>query len=220
MRIGIIGAGHIGGNVARQAVRAGHEVIVSFSRNPASLEAFAAELGDGASVGTPRDAVVGTELTVLSVPWGAIAAALDQAGSLAEVVLVDTTNHYGPGPGPAAGQTAASFNATRMAGARYTKCFNTLTAAFQADAATRTGDDRVVQWLCGDDAEAKKLVAGFVDSLGYLPVDLGGPAECTVMESPRRPGAVYGEEYRLTEALAVADAVHAGRPIPPTPVYR
>lgn len=219
MKVGIIGAGNIGGNVARQAVRVGHEVIVSFSRSPEALDEFAAELGESAVAGTPAEAVATAELTVFAVPWSIIPQALEQAGSLSGKVIVDTTNHFGPGPAPGEGQTAAAFNASRMPGARYTKCFNTLTSAFQAAAATRTGDERVVQWLCGDDQQAKDLVAGFVDSLGYVAVDLGGTAGCIVMESPRRPGAVYGEEYRLAEARAVLDAVRAGRSIPATPVY-
>ncbi|MBO0827119.1 MAG: hypothetical protein J2P24_04990 [Streptosporangiales bacterium] len=62
-------------------------------------------------------------------------------------------------------------------------------------------------------------MARLVDDAGFQPLDLGGTAGCAVMEAPRGPGAVYGEEYRLTDARAVVDAVRAGRPIPPTPGY-
>jgi predicted dinucleotide-binding enzyme len=219
MKIGIIGAGNIGGNLARQAVRVGHEVIVSYSRHPAALDTFAAELGDRASVATTRHAVTEAEITVIAVPWSVLPDALAQAGPLSGAVIIDTTNHFGAGDGPGPGQTAAAFNAARMPGARYVKCFNTLTARFQADTALRAGGARVVQWLCGDDRQAKDLVAGFVDSLGYQPVDLGGTADCAVMESPRRPGAVYGEEYRLVDARAVVEAVRGRRAIPDRPVY-
>lgn len=219
MKIGIIGAGRIGGNVARQAVRAGHEVILSYSRNPESLTDFAAELGDRARSGSPREAVTDADLTVVAVPWSTIDDAVRQAGSLDGAIVVDTTNQYGPGTGPVAGQTQAAFNAARMPGARYTKSFNTLTSAFQEQVVDRSIDERVVQWICGDDAEAKKLVAAFIASLGYVPIDLGGTADCTVMESPRRPGAVYGEEYRRKDAEAVVAAVRAGEAIPSTPEY-
>ena len=77
----------------------------------------------------------------------------------------------------------------------------------------------MVQWLCGDDDDAKALVAAFVESLGFVAVDLGGTEGCAVMEAPRRPGAVYGEEYRAAQAQAVTEAVRAGMPIPPTPIY-
>jgi predicted dinucleotide-binding enzyme len=220
VKIGVIGAGRIGGNCARQAVKGGHDVMLSFSRDPASLERLATELGsERASVGSPSEAVAFGDVVILSVPWGAIDEALAQAGDLTGKVVIDTTNQFGSGPMPARGQTAASFNAERMAGARYVKSFNTLTSAFQAQAAGRAGDERVVQWVCGDDAQAKALVAGLIEDMGYVPVDLGGTATCTVMEAPRRPGAVYGEEYRAADAQAVVEAVRAGTPIPPTPTY-
>jgi 8-hydroxy-5-deazaflavin:NADPH oxidoreductase len=219
MRIGVIGPGRIGGNCARQALKAGHEVILSFSRDPARLEALAEELGPRASAGTPAEAAGSSELVVVAVPWDAIDEALAQAGSLDGRIVIDTTNQYGRTAMPPEGQTAAQFNAARMPGARYTKSFNTLTSAFQAEAADRTGDERAVQWICGDDQDAKEVVAQLIEAMGYQPVDLGGTADCEVMEAPRRPGAVYGEEYRLADARAVVEAVKAGRPIPPTPSY-
>ena len=219
MRIGVIGAGHIGGNCARQAVKAGHEVRLSFARDPAKLEALASELGDRASTAPVHDAVAFGEIVILAVPWGAIPEALSQAGDLTGKVVIDTTNQFGPGRKPEPGQTAAAFNARRMPGARYVKSFNTLTAGFQEQAADRDGPDRVVQWLCGDDPEAKDLVAGLIEAMGYVPVDLGTTQTCEVMEAPRRPGSVYGEEYRAADAQAVVDAVRNSHPIPPTPTY-
>ena len=219
MKIGVIGAGRIGGNCAAQAVKGGHEVMISFARDRSKLEAMATELGSRASVGDPREAARFADLVVLSVPWGVIPDALEQAGALAGTIVVDTTNQFGPGPKPADGQTAASFNASRMPGARYTKSFNTLTSAFQAGAAERDGDKKIVQWIAGDDGEAKQAVARLIEDMGYVPVDLGSSETCQVMEAPRRPGAVYGEEYRAADAQAVVDAVARGQEIPPTPSY-
>lgn len=219
MKIGIIGAGRIGGGIARQLAGAGHQVLLSFSRDQATLDELARQIGPAASVGSPADVAGSGEVVVISVPWSTLPLALEQAGSLAGKIVIDTTNQFGGPPLPPPGETAAAFNAARMPGARYTKSFNTLTSAFQASAAGRQGDDRVVQWLCGDDAGAKEVVAGLIEDAGFVPVDLGGTAGCAVMEAPRRPGAVYGEEYRLADAHAVQDAVRAGRPIPPAPTY-
>jgi predicted dinucleotide-binding enzyme len=217
MRLGVIGAGHIGGNIARRAALAGYDVTVSFARDRSGLNALAAEIG--AAAAEPADAAR-ADLVVLSVPWGAIDEALGQAGSLEGRIVIDTTNQFGRGGWlDLNGRTAARYNADRMPGARYTKCFNTLTSAFQASAATRTGDDRVVQWIAGDDAQAKAAVAELVEKAGYVPVDLAGIDDCAVMEAPRRAGAVYGEEYRQADAAAVVAAVRAGSPIPPTPSY-
>jgi 8-hydroxy-5-deazaflavin:NADPH oxidoreductase len=219
MRIGIIGAGHIGGNCGRQAVKGGHQVMLSFARDPSKLEELAAELGDQSSTGSVAEAVKFGEAVILSVPWAAIPEALEQAGALDRKLVIDTTNQFGSGPKPQPGQTAASFNAHRMPGARYVKSFNTLTAGFQEQTASRQGDQRVVQWMAGDDSEAKKIVAGLIQDMGYVPVDFGGTTTCAVMEAPRRPGAVYGEEYRAADAQAVVEAVRQGAPIPPTPRY-
>jgi predicted dinucleotide-binding enzyme len=219
MRIGVIGAGRIGGNCARQAVKAGHEVRMSFARDSAKLEHLSSELGDRASTGSVDDAVAFGEIVILCVPWGAIPEALGQAGDLAGKIVIDTTNQFGSGPKPEPGQTAAAFNAQRMPGARYVKSFNTLTASFQEQAADRNGPDRVVQWVCGDDSAAKEIVRRLIEDMGYVPVDLGSTQTCEVMEAPRRPGAVYGEEYRAADAQAVVDAVCESRAIPPTPTY-
>jgi 8-hydroxy-5-deazaflavin:NADPH oxidoreductase len=217
MHIGIIGAGNIGGNIARQLAHAGHQVTVSFARNQTRLKALADQLG--ATAAQPADAAQ-ADVVVLSVPWGVIDQALAQAGPLSGRIVVDTTNQFAGGRmADLGGHTAARHNANRMPGARYTKCFNTLTAAFQAATATRSGEERVVQWLAGDEAEAKQVVGRLVADAGYVPVDLGGIDDCQAMEAPRRPGAVYGEEYRAVDAAAVVAAVRAGRPIPPTPTY-
>src|SRR6516225_491596 len=156
MKVGIIGAGRIGGGIARQLAGAGHEVLLSFSRDPRSLEVLAAEIGPSATTGDPAEAVGFGEVVVISVPWSTWPQALEQMGSLAGKIVIDTTNQFGAAPLPAAGQTAAQLNAGRLPGARYTKSFNTLTSAFQAQVAGRRGDDSVVQWLCGDDADGKR----------------------------------------------------------------
>ncbi len=186
MRVAVIGAGRIGGNVARRLAGAGHEVTVAFARDAERLRAFADEIGAGTA--TPADAVAGAEIVIVAVPWSALPDALARMGSLEGKIVVDTTNQFGDGPMPAAGQTAAAFNAARMPGARYTKSFNTLTSAFQEAVAFR--DPPAVQWLCGDDEAAKALVAGLIRDAGYAPVDVGGVEGCQVMEAPRRDGAV------------------------------
>ncbi|HEY1966608.1 MAG TPA: NAD(P)-binding domain-containing protein, partial [Pseudonocardia sp.] len=95
MRIGILGAGNIGGNIARLSARAGHEVQIGFSRNPHTL----AELADqiGATVGTPAQVAGESDVIVLSVPWGTVDDALDAAGGPAALrgrLVIDTTNQF------------------------------------------------------------------------------------------------------------------------------
>lgn len=218
MRIGIVGAGKIGGNCARQFARGGHEVKLS-GRDPSKLEPLAAEIGEAASVGTPTDAAEFGEVVVFAVPWAGFDDAVSSAGDLDGKIIIDTTNQYGNAEMPAEGQTAASFHAERVGGARYTKSFNTLTSTFQAEVAFRPEPERVVQWVCGDDVVDKQVVMGLIADAGYAPVDLGRNEDAAVMEAPRRDGAVYGEEYRLPDAEKVVEAVQAGEGIPPTPAY-
>jgi 8-hydroxy-5-deazaflavin:NADPH oxidoreductase len=199
VRIGIVGAGRIGENAARLLARAGHELVLSFSRDQERLEQLASEIG--AVAGTPREATKFGEVVVFSVPWSLVDEALGQAGPLDGKIVIDTTNQFGHrGLDDLGGRTAAQVNAARMSGARYTKAFNTLTSGFQAEAAGRTGPNRVVMFLCGDDEEAKRIVSALVDEAGYTPVDIGGTADAAPMEPPRRRGAVYGEEVHEPEA--------------------
>jgi 8-hydroxy-5-deazaflavin:NADPH oxidoreductase len=219
VRIAIVGAGRIGGNAARLWSRAGHDVVICFSRHPAELGARATELGGDVRAAAPADAVLDADLVMLAVPWDAIDQALEEVGSLAGKVVLDATNQFGAGTKPAEGQTVARFNSARLPGARYVRGFNTLTSGFQAEASGRPGDQRAVLFICGDYAAAKNIVATLIEDAGFAAVDLGSTAVAAVMEAPRRPGSVYGEEYRLPEARAVAEAVEHGGEIPPTPDY-
>jgi 8-hydroxy-5-deazaflavin:NADPH oxidoreductase len=212
MRIGIIGAGHIGSNAGRLFAVAGHEVLFSFARDPKDLSARAEAAGPRTLAGTPSEAASFGEVVMFSVPWRTIDEALAQAGSLRGKIVIDTTNQFGSSgvvelPG---GMSAAEFNALRMPGARLVKAYNTLTAGFQAESAGRTGPDRVVMFYAGEDAEAKQVVAQLIEESGFTAVDMGGWDTVRFMEAPRRPGAVYGEEYHLPEARAFIKSIKAG----------
>ena len=95
-RIGIVGAGRIGGNLARLYAAAGHDVTVSFARDQDKLEALAAQIG--ATVSDPVGAVKQAEVVVISVPWALVDGAIEQAGgpgALAGKLVIDTTNQFG-----------------------------------------------------------------------------------------------------------------------------
>ena len=206
MRVGIIGAGRIGGNAGLLFARAGHEVMFSFSRDRAKLEALAAEAG--AVAGTPAEAARFGEVVMLSVPWALVDEALVAAGPLEGKVLIDTTNQFGRDEKGnfgvldlPDGLSAAAYNAHRAGGARLVKAFNTMTSGFQAEAAGRTGPDRVVMFYAGDDEGANEVVAGLIDDSGFDPVYVGSlTGDVVWMEPPRREGALYGEEFHLREA--------------------
>jgi len=154
MRIGIIGAGRIGGNAGRLFQEAGHEVFLGSHDTVADAAAFA-------------------DVVMLSVPWTAVDEVLERTRPLGDKVVIDTTNPYGPGGvQDLGGRSAGRFNADRMPGARVVRAFNTLTSGFQADAAGRSGADRVVLFLSGDDADAKALVGGLIEEIGFTVRDV------------------------------------------------
>ena len=86
----------MGGNTARLFANAGHEVKLSFSRDPAKLETLSREIGARASTGSSAEAAAFSSVVLLSVPWGAIPEALASAGSLDGRIIIDTTNQSAP----------------------------------------------------------------------------------------------------------------------------
>jgi predicted dinucleotide-binding enzyme len=197
-----VGSGRIGSNAGRLFAQAGHEVMFSGSSDPAKLERAAAA-APGAATGTPREAVEFGEAVMFSVPWRAVDEALGQTGSLDGKIVIDTTNQFGPGGPQELETSAAEVNAARMPGARLVKSFNTLTAGFQGEA----GGTGVAMFLAGEDAEAKRVVAGLIRDIGFEPVDVGGWPEVAMMEAPRRDSAVYGEEYSGPDGARIAEAL-------------
>jgi 8-hydroxy-5-deazaflavin:NADPH oxidoreductase len=205
MKIGVIGAGRIGGNLATQWARRGHEVVVSFKRDEAELASFADSIG--ARWGSIGDAADQGDVVVISVPW----TELDRVAAAVHVgdkAVVDTTNQYAAG-GIARDfnePTAAEHNARRFSTSRLVKSFNTYTAGFQAEVGDGRHPEPVAMFLGGEDADAKAIVATLVRDTGFEPVDLGGWSTISLLEAPRRPGAVYGEEYRPEAARRIAAA--------------
>ena len=215
MKIGIVGVGRIGGNLAAQWARRGHDVLISFKRDRDELAATADAIG--ARWGSVGDAVDHGDVVVVSVPWPLLdAVAADvHAG---DKPLIDTTNQYAAG-GVAhdfSEPSAAEHNAHRLATSRLVKAFNTYTAGFQAEVGDGRHSRPVAMFFGGEDQAAKEVAATLVRDTGFEPVDLGGWATISLLEAPNRPGAVYGEEYapdaaRRIAAAAATDLAEAGR---------
>jgi predicted dinucleotide-binding enzyme len=215
MKIGIVGAGRIGGNLASLWAKQRHSVMLSYSREPENLEQRSSAIGALASVGSVREAAEFGEVVLFSVPWPRVEEVLEEVGAeaLEGKVLIDTTNQFGSDglEELPEGKTAAQVNAARMPpGVKYVKAFNTLTAGFQGAAAGRSGDERVAMFFCGDDDDAKETVKKLIREIGFAPVDAGGLADASVMEAPRREGAVYGEELSKPEALEFLEKARSG----------
>ena len=129
MRLGIIGAGHIGGTLARHFVRAGHQVAISNSRGPETLQAVIEERGGRAWAMTAADAARFGEVVVISIPFGRHGD-LPSSGFAGKVVI-DTNNYYprrdGHFPELDSDRTSSSeFLQRHLAGARVVKAFNAI----------------------------------------------------------------------------------------------
>jgi 8-hydroxy-5-deazaflavin:NADPH oxidoreductase len=215
VKIGIVGAGRIGGNLATQWARRGHDVLLSFKRDPDELAAMADTIG--ARWGSVGDAAGHGDVIVVSVPWPTLDAVAKDVHP-GDKVLIDTTNQYAAGgvTHDFSESSAAEHNAHRFATSRLIKAFNTYTAGFQAEVGDGRHSKPVAMFFGGEDDAAKEVAATLVRDAGFEPVDLGGWVTISLLEAPSRPGAVYGEEYapdaaRRIAAAAATDLAEAGR---------
>lgn len=174
MNIGIIGAGSIGQAWAKQFTKAGYGVVLSNSRGPESLGEVVKELGGKARAGTVREAAT-AEIVLVSVPWAHIPAALSGLPPWKGRIVMDANNPIIP-PGFSVanlgGRTSSEVFSDLVPGARVVKAGNTLQPGVVA-ADPRVAGGRRVQFLSGDDAEAKEKVAGILQKCGFATIDLG-----------------------------------------------
>ncbi|MFI7213800.1 NADPH-dependent F420 reductase [Micromonospora maritima] len=208
MEIGIIGSGHIGGTLTRRLSSLGHDVTVANSRGPESLADLAAETG--ARAAGLEEAVQGAELVVIAIPLKAVpqlpAALFD--GKL----VVDANNYYAQRDGDIPELLDRSLSSSRwtadhLKGARVVKVFNNIQAAHLMDNGKPAGTaGRIALPVAGDDADAKRIVMGLVDELGFDPVDAGTLDE-SWRQQPDTP--VYGTDR---DADGVREGLAAARP--------
>jgi len=172
MKIGIIGSGNIGTAVGKKAVEAGHEVIISNSRGPETLVEKITEIGLKSTAGTVLEASK-QEVVVLAVPWPKISEAVKGLPNWKNRIVIDATNQS-----PEliiAGETLTSSEVLSkvLPGARVIKAFSSLYAQY-IDGEVNGG--KRVLFYAGDDLEAKSIVKGLFDQMGFYPVDLGSLA--------------------------------------------
>lgn len=178
MRIGIIGAGQIGGTLTRRLTALGHEVSVANSRGPETLAELAAE--SGARAVSAREAVQGQELVVVTIPERGIPELPRDlfVGAPAEMVVVDTGNYYPQRDGrieEIESGTPESRWVERQLDRPVVKAFNNILAQHLMELGRPAGArDRIALPVAGDDEAAKVIVMRLVDELGFDPVDAGG----------------------------------------------
>ncbi|MBO3735202.1 NADPH-dependent F420 reductase [Glycomyces niveus] len=179
--IGLIGSGHIGGTIARLAVGAGHEVVLSNRRGPDSLADLVAELGPKARAATPAEAAAAGDLVVVTVPLHAYKSV--PVEELRGKVVIDTNNYYPQRDDTIAELEDESTTTSELLQAHLpesfvVKGFNNIYFKHIAELARPRGDGgRSVLAIAGDSEAAKLAVTDFLDSIGWDAYDVGPLAE-------------------------------------------
>lgn len=228
MKIGIIGAGNIGGNLTRRLTALGHEVSVANSRGPETLAALAEETG--ATPVTVAQAARGAEIVVVTIPFKKVPDL--PAGLFAEAAegfaVIDTGNYYPrQRDGRIAGVEDEGLTESRWTerhlGHPVIKAFNGTYAQDILDRHRPAGAaDRMALPVAGDDAAAKKTVRALIDELGFDTVDAGGLDE-SWRQQPDTPSTDCGRAStrsprpsprppRPARRTSAADRHHGARP--------
>ena len=213
MKIGIIGAGQIGGTLVRRLTALGHEVSVANSRRPESLAALSSETG--ARAVTPEQAARGGEVVIVTIPMKNIpqlAGIFD--GVSEQVVVVDTGNYYpqqrdGRIDGIEEGATESRWVANQL-GRPVVKAFNNIYAQHLLERGKRSGSPgRIALPVAGDDTRAKEVMIRLLDQLGFDGVDAGSLDE-SWRQQPGTP--VYGTDLDAEEVQKALQEASRERP--------
>ena len=192
MKIGIIGAGKVGGGLGKLWVRAGHQVLFS-SRHPKRLRVLVDEAGLGAYFGDVGDAVLFGDVILFSPNFWAVDDALEATGALKGKTVIDVTNPVEWNPNGRMvralpqSTSAGEELAKKLPNARVVKAFSTIPASFIPHAIYRTGQlQRLVVFYCGDDQSSKVIVHQLIADSGFVGLDAGRLRMAKELEAPGR----------------------------------
>jgi len=209
--IGLIGAGHIGSQLARLGVRHGYNVVVSNSREPQSLAGLVAELGPQARAATPAEAATVGDIVVVTVPLKSYRAV--PIAPLAGKVVIDTNNYYPERDGHIAALDSESTTTSELLQAHLPTskvvkaCNHIYAAALTTDGQPHGTSERRALAVAGNDAAAKATVAKLIDEFGFDTVEVG-----PLRESWRIQRGTPGYGPRRTASELRADLAAAKRP--------
>ena len=209
--IGLIGAGHIGSQVARLAVKSGHQVVLSNSRGPETLKDLVSELGENARAGTAADAAKAGDIVVVTIPLKNYASV--PVAPLAGKVVIDTNNYYPERDGKipeldAGTKTSSELLQAHLPTSKVVKAFNHIYARELTTHGQPAGSsNRRALVVSGNDADAKATATALLDEFGFDAVDAGPLAESWRIQ-PGTPA--YGPRRNKDELRA--DLAAAKRP--------
>jgi 8-hydroxy-5-deazaflavin:NADPH oxidoreductase len=206
MKIGIIGAGNIGGTLTQLLVRAGHQVAVSNSRGPESLKSLVSEVGRNAHAVNVQEAAAFGEIVILAVPWRK-PEALPPPHLVAGKIVIDAMNPYGDGGTilDLGASTSSEETAKRLPGCRLVKAFNTIHYKHLQERGTSRKEERLAIYVAGDDDSAKSVVKRLIDDIGFAPFDTGSLRDGGRKQQPGSP--IYNKPMTLARAKEIFNSV-------------
>lgn len=179
--IGLIGAGHIGSQVARLAIKSGYNVVISNSRGPETLSGLVAELGPQACAGTALEAARAGDIVVVTIPLKNYRQV--PVEPLEGKIVIDTNNYYPQRDGripelDSESTTTAELLQRHLPKSKVVKAFNHIYAAELTTHGMPAGSpNRRALVIAGDDEKAKAAVTKLLDQFGFDTVDAGPLAE-------------------------------------------
>ena len=184
MKIAIIGAGNVGGALAKSFSRAGHKVVIA-DRDPEEAGQLAAQVG-GTGTGDLGQAASQADLVVLAIPFAASAEQVCRtiAGQVKGKIVIDATNPLKPdmsGVATEGGPSGAQRIQQWLPGASVVKAFNTVFAGNQAEPVVE--GEPVDGLVAADDDQARETVLKLMAEIGFRPVDVGPLARAMELES-------------------------------------
>jgi predicted dinucleotide-binding enzyme len=192
MKIGIIGAGKVGGGLGKLWARAGHQVFFS-SRHPEQLKLLVEQTGAGADRGSVAEAALFGDVILFSPNFWNVDDALEAAGLLEGKIVIDVTSplEWNPNgrmvrslPGST---TAGEELAKKLPAARVVKAFSTIPASFIPHAFYRPGRlQHLVVFYCGDHRPSKIAVHQLIADCGFVGLDVGPLRLANELEAPGR----------------------------------
>ena len=175
--LGLIGAGHIGSQLARLAIANGYSVVISNSRGPETLSGLVGELGPKARAATPADAAKAGHIVVVTLPLKNYKTV--PVEPLAGKVVIDTNNYYPQRDGQIPeldneSTTVSELLQAHLPKSKVVKAFNHLYAAsLTTDGQPAGSNNRRALAIAGDDKDAKATVTRLIDQFGFDTVDMG-----------------------------------------------
>ena len=199
MRIGILGAGHVGGALGAALTAVGHDVVFGVRGRDSTTTRDALVAAPGARAAAPADAIADAEVIVVALRWAAVPDTIASLPPLDGRIVIDAMNRVDGDPARSTTQDLADL----LPGARLAKAFNTI--GFENLTTARDRRTKGAMFVAGDDPDAKALAMRLAEQLGFQPEDAAGLANTKPLEELVKVWLALSQHHGRTVGFAVSD---------------